>query len=133
MLRGVILIGGRDNNGNDNNTISNNIIRDRTHVSAVPANLVVSLNASTTARNSNNAVTNNQLTNFTANGFATSAIISADNWTITGNEISRDGCADYDDLRYQLWRQRGNERDFWKLDSRLQYQRHEYFPRDVNG
>ena len=75
--------------GNDNNTISGNIIRDRTDVVGVPANLVVSLNASLTALNSNNTVTGNTLANFTANGFATSGIASSDNWTVSNNDISQ--------------------------------------------
>jgi hypothetical protein len=75
--------------GNDNNTISNNIVRDRTDVVGVPANLIASLNASITATNSNNVITGNQLTNFTANGFATSSAVTSDNWTITNNDISQ--------------------------------------------
>ena len=86
---GVVFIAAGTTTGNDNNTISGNIIRDRTDAAEIYANLIASLNASTTATNSNNVISNNQLINFTSNGFGTSGIVSADNWTITGNDISQ--------------------------------------------
>ena len=86
---GLVFIAAGLTTGNDNNTISGNIVRDRTDVAGVPANLVVSLNGSTTATNSNNVVTGNQLMNFTANGFATSSGATSDNWTVTNNDISQ--------------------------------------------
>jgi len=86
---GLIFIGAGITTGNDNNMISGNNIHDRTDVVGVPANLVVSLNGSLTILNSNNTVSGNQLANFTANGFATSAAASSNNWTVTNNDISQ--------------------------------------------
>jgi len=85
----LVLIAAGVTTGNDNNTISGNVIRARTDVVGVPANLVASLNASATALNSNNVVSGNQLANFTANGFATSAGATSNNWTVTNNDVSQ--------------------------------------------
>lgn len=85
----LILLAAGTTTGNDNNSISNSIIRDRTDVAGVPANAIASLNASTTATNSFNTITNNQIMNFINNGFAASSSATSDNWTITGNDVSQ--------------------------------------------
>ena len=87
---GVIFLGAGTVTGNDNNTFASNVIRDRTDVAAVPANLFVALNGSLTITNSFNTLNNNALRNFTANGFAASAGLTNDNWTITNNDIFQD-------------------------------------------
>ena len=85
----LILFGAGTTTGNDNNTVSNSVVRERTDIAGVPANLIASLNGSTTATNSNNVINANQLTNFTSNAFAASAALTSDNWTITNNDISQ--------------------------------------------
>ena len=85
----LIVIGAGPTPGNDNDTISSNIIRDRTDAAGVPAILVASFNASTTATNSNLSVTGNQFINFTSVAFATAAAVSADNLTFSNNDVSQ--------------------------------------------
>lgn len=85
----LILIGAGTTTGNDNNSITDSIIRDRTDVAGVPANAIASLNGSTTARNSFNVVSNNQIMNFINNGVAASTGATSENWTINNNDISQ--------------------------------------------
>jgi hypothetical protein len=85
----LILLATGTTTGNDNNAITDSIIRDRTDAVGVPANAIASLNASTTARNTGNIISNNQITNFINNGFATSTGATSDNWTITNNDVSQ--------------------------------------------
>lgn len=86
---GLIFIAAGSVTGNDNNSILTNVIRARTDAVGVPANAVVSLNASTTIRNSNNVMTGNAIANFVNNGFATSAAASSENWTVNNNDFSQ--------------------------------------------
>lgn len=85
----LVLLATGVSTGNDNNSITNNVIRDRSDVAGVPANMVASLNASTTATNSFNTVSGNQISNFINNGFATSSGATSDNWNITNNDLSQ--------------------------------------------
>jgi hypothetical protein len=85
----LILLATGTTTGNDNNSVTTSIIRDRTDAVGVPANAIASLNASTTARNSNNVITGNQISNFINNGIAASSGATSDNWTITNNNLSQ--------------------------------------------
>lgn len=84
---GVINISsGTGTTGNDNNLITNNVIRDRSDVAGVPANLIFSAGISATVRNSGNTISNNTLKNFTSTAITTTSL-STENWTITNNTI----------------------------------------------
>jgi trimeric autotransporter adhesin len=80
---GVIRIMPGTVTGNDNITVENNIIRDRSDVVSVPAQLFFAQGS--TVSNSNLVVTNNQFSNFTST--AININILHDNCTISGNTI----------------------------------------------
>lgn len=85
---GVVFFTTGSTTGNDNNTIQNCVIRDRSDVAGVPANLVYSQGTSSTVSNSGNSISGCTLFNFTSNGiFTVSTNAANDGWSITNNEI----------------------------------------------
>ena len=88
--QGVLFItpGAVNVTGNDNNLITENTVKDRSDVAGVPVNLIYSAGWSTTVRNSNNTISNNECYNFTGTGiFLASANSGNENFTVTGNYI----------------------------------------------
>ncbi|MFY7884661.1 MAG: beta strand repeat-containing protein, partial [Dolichospermum sp.] len=84
---GVVFLSTGATTGNDNNTISNNLIRDRSDVAGVPANLIYSLGSSPSIANSDNNITNNELFNFTAAGVLVSSTGNGNTWNISNNSF----------------------------------------------
>ncbi len=82
---GVVFFSTGLTTGNDNNTVAGNHIRDRSDVTSVPANLVYSSGTSDAVANSNNTISNNELSNFLARGLYVAA--GSDSWNVIENTI----------------------------------------------
>lgn len=82
----VVLFGTGLATGNDSNLVTDNRIRNRGDVAASPPDyLVASIGTSDTVANSNNTVSNNELSDFENYGVIT--LSGSESWNISGNTI----------------------------------------------